>query len=314
MLFLANKIGASTQENHKAFLNDRPASFLTIGDYLISLTFGLVAAACWGLHDFCIRFISQSTPVSACLIAVMVFGLLFQTGLLVTTGSYANIPTASILPLLGAGVSFAIANCGLYVAFQRGPVWLAAPLVACFSIFSVGIAIVGGATFSYGQGGAILMVLTGITMIAILADKGSTQKTRKLLTVISALVAAVAFSSTFAFGQIATEMTNGLVSAIATRIVAIGVILGGILALQLPLWPRSGAWGILAIMGLLDGLAILLIMAAGNYPNPEYASVATAIYGLPTIWLASIFLKERINAKQWAGCMLVFVGIGYLAL
>jgi drug/metabolite transporter (DMT)-like permease len=48
--------------------------------------------------------------------------------------------------------------------------------------------------------------------------------------------------------------------------------------------------------------------------GPEYAAVATAIYGLPTIWLASFFLKERINLKQWGGCFIVFIGIGYLAL
>lgn len=244
----------------------------------------------------------------------MIFGLLFQTGLLVVTGNYDSIPKVSILPLLYAGVSFAIANAGLYVAFQRGPVWLAAPLVACFSIFAVAIAVIGGAAVSFGQLGAILMIFTGITMIAVLADKDSTQEIGKFWTVVSALIAAAAFASTFAFGQIAAEMTNGLISAILTRIVAIGVIFSGILALRLPLWPKSGALGILAIMGLLDGIAILSIMTAGNYPHPEYAAVATAIYGLPTIWLASLFLKERITLKQWGGCLIVFIGVGYLAL
>ncbi|MGJ8624291.1 MAG: EamA family transporter [Yoonia sp.] len=281
---------------------------------MISLIFGLVAAACWGIHDFCIRFISQNAPVSACLFAVMVFGLLFQTGLLVATGSYASIPSAGVMPLFCAGVSFAIANCGLYVAFQRGPVWLAAPLVACFSIVSVWIAMFGGATVSLEQWAAILTILTGITLIATLSDRTKTQDTPKFWTVVSASVAAVAFSITFAFGQIATEVTNGLVSAMAMRIVAICVILVGILALRLPLWPKSGTWGILAIMGLLDGVAILSIVSAANYPHPEYAAVATAIYGLPTIWLASFFLKERINLKQWGGCFIVFIGIGYLAL
>lgn len=280
----------------------------------MSIVFGLVAAACWGLHDFCVRFISQTAPVSACLFAVMVFGLMFQTGLLVATGNYASIPTESIQYLICAGVSFAIANYGLYVAFQRGPVWLAAPLVACFSIFSVGIALLGGAHVSLGQWSAILMILAGITMIAVLADRERTPETGKFWTVLSALVAAAAFASTFAFGQAATEMTNGLVSAMVTRIVAIAIILGSILVLRLPLWPQKGALGVLAVMGVLDGLAILSIMTAGSYPHPEYAAVATAIYGLPTILLASVFLKERVNALQWIGCLIAFCGIGYLSL
>ncbi|MEP1765579.1 MAG: DMT family transporter [Sulfitobacter sp.] len=281
---------------------------------MISLALGLVAAACWGFHDFCIRFISQTAPVSACLFAVMVFGLVFQTGLLMATGSFAGIPSAALLPVLCAGLSFAVANCGLYIAFQRGPVWLAAPLVACFSIISVWIAMLRGATVSFGQWAAILTILTGITLIATLADRTKTQATPKFWTVVSGLVAAVAFSSTFAFGQMATSMTNGLVSAMAMRVVAIGVILAGILALRLPLWPKPSTWGVLAIMGILDGIAIVSITSAANYPHPEYAAVATAIYGLPTIWLASFFLKEQINLKQWGGCFIVFIGIGYLAL
>lgn len=281
---------------------------------MISLALGLVAAACWGIHDFCIRFISQTAPVSACLFAVMVFGLLFQTGFLFATESYASIPGAGILPIVCAGVSFAVANCGLYIAFQRGPVWLAAPLVACFSVISVWIAMFRGATVSFEQWAAILTILTGITMIAALSDRTKAQDTPKLWTVVSALVAAVAFSSTFAFIQIAADMTNGLVSAMTMRGVAITVILVGILALRLPIWPERSTWGILAVMGLLDGIAIVSISSAANYPDPEYAAVATAIYGLPTIWLASFFLKERINLKQWGGCLVVFTGIGYLAL
>ncbi|MEP3439962.1 MAG: DMT family transporter [Sulfitobacter sp.] len=281
---------------------------------MLSLAFGLVAAACWGIHDFCIRFISQNIPVSASMLAVMVFGLIFQLGLLVVTGSYTSIPAQGVLPLIGAGISFTLANVGLYLAFQRGPVWLAAPLVACFSVFSVGIAIIDGASFSIGQAAAILSILAGITIIAVLADKELVPTEGKIWTVITALLAAAGFAATFAFGQIATEMTNGLVSSVVMRVVAIGIILTGILALGLPLWPKAGTWRILAIMGVLDGIAILSVVTAGNYPNPEYAAVATAIYGLPTIFLASVFLKERINAKQWAGCLLVFSGIAYLAL
>ncbi|MDO6591165.1 EamA/RhaT family transporter [Loktanella sp. D2R18] len=280
----------------------------------MSLVLGLIAAACWGLHDFCVRIISQNAPVSACLFAVMVFGLIFQAGLLVTTGSYARIPAASVGPLICAGASFAIANCGLYIAFQRGPVWLAAPLVACFSVFSVGIALIGGTAVSLKQWGAIAMIFGGITMIATLADRGDAQDNGKFLTIVSALIAAAGFSSTFYFGQTATEMTNGLVSAVVTRIVAIGVFLTGILALRLPVWPKSDALGVLIIMGILDGIAILSIMIAGNHPHPEYAAVTTAMYGLPTIWLAAFFLKERISPMQWWGCVIAFLGVGYLAL
>jgi len=88
--------------------------------------------------------------------------------------------------------------------------------------------LVGGATVSFGQWSAIGMILLGITVIAVLSDQTSTQEHGKFWTVVSALTAAAAFSSTFYFGQTATEMTNGLVSAISTRIVTIGILTTGI--------------------------------------------------------------------------------------
>ncbi len=83
---------------------------------------------------------------------------------------------------------------------------------------------------------------------------------------------------------------------------------------RLPLWPKPDALKTLLIMGILDGIALLSIMTAGDYPHPEYAAVTTAMYGLPTIWLAAFFLKERINRLQWWGCVIAFCGVGYLAL
>jgi drug/metabolite transporter (DMT)-like permease len=281
---------------------------------MTALILGLIAAACWGLHDFCLRFISQKTPISACLFTVMLTGLIFQTGLLITADTPLTLPKETLWPIVAAGLSFSVANFGLYQAFQRGPVWLAAPLVACFSVFSVGIAVLGGASVSVSQWLAILVTLTGIAIIALLADEPQDTALRKGPTVFYALLAAVAFSVTFTCGQYAAELTNELISSLGTRVFALSAVILFLVTLKLPFWPGKSALAVLLIMGILDSLAILSITSAGAYPNPQYAAVATALYGLPTIWLASVFLKEPINARQWIGCFIAFCGIGYLAL
>lgn len=107
-----------------------------------------------------------------------------------------------------------------------------------------------------GQWGAILPILTGITMIAVFADRDGTHEKGSFRTVMSALLAAAAYASPFAFGHAATELTNGLVSAIMIRVVAIGVVLSAILVLRLPLLPKRG------VVGALDGTAIYSILAA----------------------------------------------------
>ena len=44
-----------------------------------ALELGLMAAMCWGFHDVCVRFISQKTPISACIFVVLIVGLIFHS-------------------------------------------------------------------------------------------------------------------------------------------------------------------------------------------------------------------------------------------
>jgi EamA domain-containing membrane protein RarD len=37
------------------------------------------------------------------------------------------------------------------------------------------------------------------------------------------------------------------------------------------------------------------------------------MFGMFTIVLAAVFLKERMTMPQWGGCMAAFLAIGYLA-
>lgn len=279
-----------------------------------AIVLGLIAAASWGFHDFCVRFISQKVPISACITVVFVAGLLFQIVLILGTGRIAPVPTEAFAPIVGAGIAFAIANFGLYGAFQRGPVWLAAPLVACFSVIAVGWSALDGAAIMPMQWLAVLAILFGIAIVAILSDDTDDSAPAKGPTVFYALVAAVAFSTTFKFGQAVTELSNEMMSALATRLIAIVTIVSVFVALRLPFWPGKKNLWLLGIMGIADGIAILAVVSAGGLRDAQYAAVATSMYGLPTIWLASMFLKERINLKQWIGCIVAFAGVGYLAV
>ncbi len=279
-----------------------------------TLTLGLIAALAWGIHDFLVRFITQKTPVGACILSVLVIGFGFQLALTFGTGSFEPLSREAVGLAFGAGLFFVIANWGLYGSFQRGPVWLAAPLVACFSIISVGIAAAQGAKITTDQWLAVLAVLGGITIVSTLSTDTETDVPPKGRTVLYALISAIGFAGTFALGQAATELSNEMLSALATRFVAIVVMIGVLLAFRLPFWPGKSALGILALMGLTDCIAILSIVSAGGLPNPEYTAVATSMYGLPAIWLASTFLKERLNWRQWLGCLVAFAGVGYLAL
>lgn len=107
---------------------------------MTALTLGLIAALSWGFHDICVRFLSQRTPLSACIFIVLLTGLVFHFGLMALRDGFAPVSNTALWLSLGTGAFFAMATFGLYHAFQRGPVRLVAPLIAGYPILSVAIA------------------------------------------------------------------------------------------------------------------------------------------------------------------------------
>ena len=64
-----------------------------------ALELGLLAALCWGFHDVCVRFISQKTPISACILTVLVVGLIFHISLMIAENNLRLLLQLDKLPL-----------------------------------------------------------------------------------------------------------------------------------------------------------------------------------------------------------------------
>ena len=105
-----------------------------------TLIVGLVAALCWGIHDVIVRKISQTAPLMATLLAVLIVGGIFQLLMLLVTDGYSPLPTDSLYFSLAAGAAYLLGAAALYGAFHRGPVKIVAPIIGGFPILSVATA------------------------------------------------------------------------------------------------------------------------------------------------------------------------------
>lgn len=95
----------------------------------------------------------------------------------------------------------------------------------------------------------------------------------------------------------------------------IWVMLGYILVLPLMFW-RSGSWvfsptvllvGVLA--GCVNGLGTwLLFRSLESGAKASIAVPLTALYPAITVLLASVFLAERLSAREWLGIALALCG------
>ena len=177
----------------------------------------------------------------------------------------------------------------------------------------MGWAALSGAAIGADQWLAVLVVILGVAVIARLTEDepGAAPRMRAVLW---SILAGMGFAGTFALGQAATRAGADLPVILTTRAISIATIC------VVFLLARSGKrldpqqLPLLFVMGALDALALGLVLTAGSLPHPEYAAVASSLFGLVTILLAWAFLRERMTAGQWGSVLVVFAGIGYLAL
>ncbi|MEX1060596.1 MAG: EamA family transporter [Methyloceanibacter sp.] len=54
-------------------------------------------------------------------------------------------------------------------------------------------------------------------------------------------------------------------------------------------------------------------VAAGNLPDPAFATVVSSAFSAVAVLLARAFLKEPISPAQLGGMVLIFGGVGALA-
>lgn len=77
--------------------------------------------------------------------------------------------------------------------------------------------------------------------------------------------------------------------------------------------PPPNILGILAAIGALDTGAYLSNNFGMTYGHVAVVAVLTSLYAAVTVLLAAAILRERLNAKQWLGVLLIFAGVVLLA-
>ncbi len=273
---------------------------------------GLIAAFCWGVHDTLVRYISQKVGVFPSLFPVLVTGCVMTAVLSVLLDTSSITPYAAWLATL-SGIVFGVTGLSFYKALAIGPVRVVAPVVASFPILSVGWAVMNGQAVTAWQWFAVLIIVGGCAFVAITsADDDSSGP--KASAVIWSVLAAIGFATSFALGQLSVAENTEMTAIALARIGAVAVVAILALMLRQPLAPVRSALPVLMIMGVLDAMAIGAVMLAGSYAYPAFASVAASTFGVLTITLAAIFLREAVARIQWVGIMTVFAAIGYLAI
>ena len=281
---------------------------------MLSLMFGLASALSWAVHDLLVRKLAQGGSVLPMMLMVVSSGCIAMAVAALVWGGWAQMTAAAYGYAMGTGVAYVVGMLGLYRAFQLAPVRIVAPVLGSFPLISLGIAAWQGAAVGVVEWLAVLAIVVGIAVVALHSDDaGGAERALLVAPLCWAGFGAVGFALTFAMGQEAARQGAVVPTILLARLTSASVIALMVMLAKAPMAQVGGSVPLLALMGVLDATALALVQAAARLPHPEYASVASSLFGVLTILLAWRFLGERVQRLQWLGIAVVFVGIAVLS-
>lgn len=282
-----------------------------------SALLGVTAVLSWGIHDFLARFPSRAVGPIPTVLAVTVAGLLVLSAWLLIGGGDLNIAWPALWLVAVTGIFYTLATLALFTALARGPISIVAPIAGSFPALAMIFAVAQGARPSLTQWLAIIGVMVGVLIVSRSGGRyeatGELQP-GELKTVLGlAFLAGLCFAVALTAGQAAVPIFGEIETVWLARL--FGLLTIGVLYLwRSPGTPLLFRWlPLLALMGCLDIAALGAITAAGNLPDPEFATVVSSAFGAVTVLLARAFLKEPIAPAQLAGMALIFGGVAALA-
>jgi len=283
---------------------------------MLALGIGLTAALIWAIHDLLARKLSQGAALLPMVTVVLGSGCIALVPVTLLWGDWGTMTYAATGYAVLAGFATALGIGSLYKAFSLAPVRLVAPVIGAYPMLSLGIAALQGREVTLADWLAVTAIVIGIAIVAIASrnDAGEGYAAPPKVALGWAALASFGFAATFALAQEATRQASELPVILIGRVVGLAVIGTLLLYYRQGLGSTRLQLPLLSLMGVADAFALGLVTAAGVLPQAEYAAVAASLFGVLTVLLAAVYLKERVRPVQWLGIITVFSGIAALSL
>jgi drug/metabolite transporter (DMT)-like permease len=276
---------------------------------------GALSALSLGTADFACRFSTRAVGAPASLVVVLTFGTIILSAWIALTGTPLIWPPDGLPYVALNGVSTTVMTLLLYKALARGPISVAAPIVASHPVLVVAFWVLVGARPGAVQWLAMAVTILGAITVAATAEKSAEPTGRKALngTIALSCAAALAYAGLVIGGQAATPYYGPLQTLWLGRLFSLAPALLVLLAVRGRGLGRWRWWPFLMGQGVLDAGGYLALFAGSTGPGGEIAAVAASGFGAVTVILARLVLKEPMGWIQWLGVAMVTGGVAVLS-
>lgn len=317
------------------------------------IAFGLVAALCWGVADFCARGSSRSGGTFLTLFYVEILATLGMLLLALPLGLISFAHATPSMVALAVVINLAILGGAalLYRAFAIGTLSIVSPVAASFAALTALLSLLTGERAHALQLLGIALTVAGVTLASTVpssaasagaaeADEAkaampATRRHRLAPGLVEALSAMVVFGVCYWALRYPVAALGGVtvvfISKVADMVVMLLIALVGLALYRLRTsgkpdtneqsapWyvirkPAPSFWLWVVGVALLDTAANIAYNLGITISLTAVVSVISSLFSAVTVLLAWVFLRERLARWQWAGVAAILVGIALVSV
>jgi len=274
---------------------------------------GILSAFSFGIGDFLARFSSQEVGFKNSLFWMLIVGAIFYIILFSIFGSGLNPNSIGLSNSFLSGILIMFGLLCLYRGLQMGPVSIVAPIAAINPLFVFLIRYALGSEPTLLQWMATIVVISGAILVSVSADShqeslGLNKQQIKESVEIS-FIASVTLALGLIFSQEATNTLEPLETVIYIRFFSLLGIASILLFSKSKIFITKKAMPILFFQGILETTGYFCLVSAYAFDKVSIAVVISSGFGLVTVVLARLILKEKISKIQGSGIFLTFLGV-----
>lgn len=272
----------------------------------------LSSSVLWGAADFLGGLLTRRLPSVAVVGWSQSVGLLAVTAVAVATGGFGG-PVGWIPWSVLAGVSGAAGLVAFYAALARGTMGVVSPIAALGAVVPVVGALLAGEAPNALQLTGMAVGLAGAVAASgpeVSGDGGL--RSARGRSVVLAGIAGMLFGVSI-LGIQRGALTDPLLTLVGMRTTSVTLFVLAALALRSGGGVRRGDLPMLAVVGVGDVAANLLLALATTQGLASVVAVLGALYPVTTVLLGALVLHERLHGIQRAGVALALGGVVLLA-
>ena len=282
---------------------------------LISILGGLGAMVGWGTSDFLANNASDKVGHKraffwsqiAGLILIGIIALFFSTGL-------SSFSPPILLLILVAGIAYSLGYLFFYNGFEIGNVSVVSAVINLQNIFVIGIShFVFGQSLTTMQIPALLLLMLGVTLVSVNFKELKSGGVSLVKGVKETLIATIMFCIFYwPLNEYIVERVDWISAIFMIKLISLVFVL--LMAkitnksLAIPKSSRNIVKLLIAV-GSLEAVGVISMSYGVSLGDAIIVAPISSALTIVTIFLAVIFLKEKISKMQWAGIALTMLGI-----